>query len=197
MPVSYGSTWKAVVTQDELPQPEILRWWHTLHDRKLNRLVEQAVACNPDIEIALTRVQAFRTQQIVVIGSALPQVGASGTVAAGTGTDLTKGRVAQSIRAGDATTGLQTIDRMVGVDAQWELDLFGKYQRLLEAVRDDAEAMAELRNAVLISVIADVARSYTDIRGLQLRLKIAQKARRCGAKECDVRPKPLRTRSHQ
>ncbi|MFY9875900.1 MAG: efflux transporter outer membrane subunit, partial [Rhodomicrobium sp.] len=97
-------------------------------------------------------------------------------VAAGTGTDLTKGRVAQSIRAGDATTGLQTIDRMVGFDAQWELDLFGKYQRLLEAVRDDAEAMAELRNAVLISVIADVARSYTDIRGQQLRLKIAQKA---------------------
>ena len=176
VPVSYGSTWKAVVTQDELPQPEFLRWWHSLHDRKLNRLIEQAIACNPDIEIALTRVQAFRTQQIVVIGYALPQVGSSGGVAAGTGTDLTKGRVAQSIRAGDATTGLQTIDRMVGFDAQWELDLFGKYQRLLEAVRDDAEAMAELRNAVLISVIADVARSYTDIRGQQLRLKIAQKA---------------------
>ena len=75
VPVSYGSTWKAVVTQDELPQPEILRWWHSLHDRELNRLVERAVACNPDIEIALTRVQAFRTQEIVVIGNALPQVG--------------------------------------------------------------------------------------------------------------------------
>ena len=176
VPVSYGSTWKAVVTQDELPQPEILRWWHSLHDRELNRLVERAVACNPDIEIALTRVQAFRTQEIVVIGNALPQVGASAGIAAGTGTDMTKGRVAQSIRAGDATTGLRHLDRMAGFDAGWELDLFGKYWRLLEAVRDDAEAMFELRNAVLISVIADVARSYVDIRGLQLRLKIARKA---------------------
>ena len=176
VPVSYGSTWKAVVTQDDLPQPKILRWWHTLHDRELNRLVEHAIECNPDIEIALTRVQEFRTREIVVIGNALPQVGASGTVAAGTGTDLTKGRVAQSIRAGDATTGLQHLDRMVGFDAQWELDLFGKYRRLLEAVRDDAEAMFELRNAVLISVVADVASSYVDIRALQMRLNIAQKA---------------------
>ena len=176
VPVSYGSSWKAVLTQEDLPQPEIVRWWHTLHDRKLNHLVERAIECNPDIEIALTRVQVFRTQEIVVIGNALPQVGASGTWAAGTGTDLTKGRVAQSIRAGDATTGLQHIDRMVGLDAQWELDLFGKYRRLLEAVSDDAQAMAELRNAVLISVVADVARNYVDIRGLQLRLKIAKQA---------------------
>ena len=176
VPVSYGSTWKAVLTQEDLPQPEIVRWWRTLHDRELNRLVERAIECNPDIEIALTRVQAFRTQEIVVIGNALPQVGASGTWAAGTGTDLTKGRVAQSIRAGDATTGLQHIDRMAGLDAQWELDLFGKYRRLLEAVSDDAQAMAELRNAVLISVVADVARNYVDIRGLQLRLKIAKQA---------------------
>ncbi len=176
VPVSYGSSWKAVLTQEDLPQPEIVRWWRTLHDQELNRLVERAIECNPDIEIALTRVQAFRTQEIVVIGNALPQVGASGTWAAGTGTDLTKGRVAQSIRAGDATTGLQHIDRMVGLDAQWELDLFGKYRRLLEAVSDDAQAMAELRNAVLISVVADVARNYVDIRGLQLRLKIAKQA---------------------
>jgi NodT family efflux transporter outer membrane factor (OMF) lipoprotein len=176
VPVSYGSAWKAVVTQEDVSQPAILRWWRTLHDRELNRLVERAIACNPDLEIALTRVQAFRTQQIVVIGNALPQVGASGTWAAGTGTDLTKGRAAQSIRAGDHSPGLDSIDRIAGFDAQWELDLFGKYGRLFEAVRDDAEAMAELRNAVLISVVADVAASYADIRGLQLRLKIAKQA---------------------
>ena len=176
VPVSYGSAWKAVVTQETAPEPEILRWWTTLHDRELDRLVERAVECNPDIEIALTRVQAFRTQQIVVLGNALPQVGASGTYAAGTGTDLTKGRVAQSIRAGDATTGLHDINRMAGFDMGWELDIFGKYRRLLEAVRDDAEAMFELRNAVIISVIADVALNYVNIRSLQQRLRIARNA---------------------
>ena len=176
VPVSYGSGWKAVVTQETVPQPEILRWWHTLHDRELDRLVERAVECNPDIEIALTRVQAFRTQEIVVIGNALPQVGGSATYAAGTGTDLTKGRVSQSIRAGDSTAGFQNITRMGGFDLGWELDIFGKYRRELEAVQDDAQAMSELRNAVIITVIADVAGSYTEIRGLQLRLKIVREA---------------------
>ena len=176
VPVSYGSAWKAVVTQETVPQPEVIRWWRTLHDRELDRLVERAVECNPDIEVALTRVQAFRTQEIVVVGTALPQVGGSGTYAAGTGTDLTKGRVAQSIRAGDATTGFRNLTRMAGFDMTWELDIFGKYRRQLEAVHDDAEAMSELRNAVIITVISDVARAYVDIRGLQLRFKIVKQA---------------------
>jgi NodT family efflux transporter outer membrane factor (OMF) lipoprotein len=185
VPVSYESAWKAVVTQESVAQPEILRWWRTLHDKELNRLVERAVECNPDIEIALTRVQALRTQEIVVVGHALPQVGGSATYAAGTGTDLTKGRVAQSIRAGDSTAGYQNITRMAGFDMGWELDIFGKYRRLLEAVRDDAQATFELRNAVIITVIADVARSYVEIRSLQLRLQLAQKAVEAAQKNVD------------
>jgi NodT family efflux transporter outer membrane factor (OMF) lipoprotein len=153
---------------------DFVRWWQVLHDRQLNALIERAVASNPDIEIALTRVQEARTQQIVVLGAMLPTVGGSAATAIGTGTDLTKGRAAQSIRAGDNTSGLKSISRMAGFDAGWELDLFGKYQRLLEATRDDAEAQMELRNAVLITVIADVARNYLDIRGLQSRLEIAR-----------------------
>ncbi len=149
VPVSYGSAWKAVATQESVAQPETLRWWRTLHDNELSRLIERAVECNPDIEIALTRVQALRTQEIVVVGYALPQVGGSASYAAGTGTDLTKGRVAQSIRAGDSTAGYQNITRMAGFDMGWELDIFGKYRRLLEAVRDDAQATFELRNAVI------------------------------------------------
>jgi hypothetical protein len=67
---------------------------------------------------------------------------------------------------------------MAGFDAGWELDLFGRYQRSLDAARDDAEAQMELRNAVLVTVIADVAHNYLDIRGLQMRLEIARKDRR-------------------
>jgi multidrug efflux system outer membrane protein len=64
---------------------------------------------------------------------------------------------------------------MAGFDASWELDLFGKVQRSLEAAVDDTEAQIDLRNAVLITVIADVARNYFEIRGLQIRLEIARK----------------------
>ncbi len=153
---------------------DFVRWWQTLHDPILNGIIERAVVANPDIEIALARVQQSREQQVVVIGAALPMVGGSGGIATGTGTDLTKGRVAQSIRAGDVSTGFNHISRMVGFDAGWELDIWGKYQRALEAARADTEALAELRNAVLISVIADAARNYLDVRGLQMRLEIAK-----------------------
>jgi NodT family efflux transporter outer membrane factor (OMF) lipoprotein len=153
---------------------DFVRWWQVLHDRHLDALIDRAVASNPDIEIALTRVQEARTEQIVVLGAMLPNVGASGTAGLGTGTDLTKGRAAQSLRAGSNTTGIKSVSRIAGFDAGWELDLFGKYQRQLEAVRDDTETQMELRNAVLITVIADVARNYLDIRGLQLRLEIAR-----------------------
>jgi NodT family efflux transporter outer membrane factor (OMF) lipoprotein len=155
-------------------RPDFVRWWEVLRDPHLNALIERAIASNPDIEIALTRVQEARSQEIVVLGAMLPTVGGSGTIATGSGTDLTKGRVAQSIRAGDTSSGLKSISRMAGFDAGWELDLFGKYQRALEAARDDAEAQMELRNAVLITVIADVARNYLDVRGLQSRLEIAR-----------------------
>ncbi len=175
-PVFFGAASKTVVTQETAPQPEIVRWWSTLHDPQLDRLIERAVACNPDIEIALTRIQAFRTQEIVIIGNMLPQAGGSAGIAAGTGSDLTKGRVAQSIRAGDSTAGFSNLDRIAGFDAGWELDLFGRNRRLLEAAQDDGEAAIELKNAVTISVIADVARSYIEIRGLQWRLHIARKA---------------------
>jgi outer membrane protein TolC len=118
-------------------------------------------------------VQRARIEEIVVLGAALPQVGVSAGDAAGTGIDLTKGRVANSLRAGSSTTGLDALSRIVGFDGGWQLDVFGKYGRLVEAARGDAEALAEMRHAVLITVIADVVRNYVEIRGLQSRLEAA------------------------
>ena len=173
---------RETVSQATAPEPESLRWWQTLHDPQLNRLVEQAVAYNPDIEIALTRVQAVRTQETVVISSALPSAEASGAAGQGTGTDLTKGRASPALRSATNNAGLSKITQLGGFDASWELDLWGRYRRQLEAVRDDAQALAEMRNAVLITVISDVVRNYTNLRGLQLRLQITRKAEKSAQK---------------
>jgi NodT family efflux transporter outer membrane factor (OMF) lipoprotein len=185
VPVSFGAASKRADARAP-DTPDMIRWWRTLHDPELDRLIERAVDANPDIEIALTRVQQLRTQQTVTLGYALPAIGASGAYGLGTGSDLTKGLAAQSIRAGDNTTGLQSIDRLGGFDAQWQLDLFGKYRRLLEAVRDDAEAMLAFRNGVTIAVISDVARSYIGVRALQLRLEIAHRAVESAKKNVDL-----------
>jgi outer membrane protein TolC len=154
---------------------EFVRWWQVLHDPQLNWLIEQAIARNPDIEIALTRVQEARLQQNVVLGAMLPTVGGRAGIATGSAGDLMRSRAGLTLRAGDSTQGVRAISRMAGFTSSWELDLFGKLQRALEAAVDDAEAQIDLRNAVLVTVIADVARNYFEIRGLQIRLEIARK----------------------
>jgi len=159
---------------DVAPTANLAQWWRVFRDTELNSLVERAVAANPDIEIALSRVQAAREKEIVVLGAALPQVGISAAAATGSGSDSVKGRIAQSLDAGENTTGLTEITGVAGFDANWELDLFGKYRRQLEAARYDTEASIALRNGVLITVVAEVARSYVILRGLQAQVAVVK-----------------------
>jgi NodT family efflux transporter outer membrane factor (OMF) lipoprotein len=142
-------------------------------DPELNALVERAVAANPDIEMVLTRVQEAK-REIVLLGSALPQVAVSAAAAKGSGTDLVKGRIAQSLDAGENNTGFSEITQAAAFDANWELDLFGKYRRQLEAARYDTEASIALRNGVLIAVVAEVVRSYILLRGLQAQVAVVK-----------------------
>jgi NodT family efflux transporter outer membrane factor (OMF) lipoprotein len=146
-------------------------WWKTLHDAELNSLVERAIVANPEIEAALDRVQQAREREIAVLGAALPRVGAGGSVARGSGTDSVKSpRIPPTLDAGVNTTGFQEVTGVVGFDAGWELDLFGKYRRALEAGRYDTQSAFEARNATVIRVVAEVARNYAVLRGLQLRV---------------------------
>jgi NodT family efflux transporter outer membrane factor (OMF) lipoprotein len=71
------------------------------------------------------------------------------------------------------TTGFREITRVIGFDAGWELDLFGKYRRELEAGHYETEAAIDARNATLVVVFADLARNYLQLRGLQARIKVA------------------------
>lgn len=148
------------------------QWWHSFHDAELDSLIDRAVRGNPDIEIALTHLQEARTQEAVHTGAALPEVAASAAGGRGTGSDLTRAGAAPALREADNKGALNQIRQIAGLAASWELDLFGGYRRAIEAGRYDADAAAAARDVVLISVIADVARNYVDLRGLQMRLAI-------------------------
>jgi len=150
------------------------QWWKSLNDDTLNDLIDRAIKANPQLEIALTHVQEAREQEAVVLGTALPQVGASGGAAGGTGSDLARGRAAQTLISGENTGKLTHVNQMYGFDAGWELDLFGKYRRELEAARYDEQAMEAARNDVMIILIADVVRAYVDMRGLQMQQTVLQ-----------------------
>ncbi len=143
------------------------KWWHALNDPKLDSLIERAVQANPSLEIALTRLQEARTFETVVAGRALPDLEASAGAGRGTGSDLTRGRVPSLLTSASNAAGLQHITSVTGFDAAWEIDLFGRVRREIEAARYDTQALAAARNAVLVTVVADVVRAYLDMRGLQ------------------------------
>jgi NodT family efflux transporter outer membrane factor (OMF) lipoprotein len=152
------------------------QWWRTLHDRELNSLIDRAIAASPTLEIALQRVQQARAQEAIVIGMALPALGGTEGGGIGTGSDLGRGRAAQTlVSAETGAGGITQIANLAGFAAAWEIDVFGKYRRAIEAAQYDVDAAAAARNVVLISVIADVTRAYLDLRALQMRLLVLRK----------------------
>ena len=151
MPDAYNAraTTRPALARATTRRVDVTRWWRSLHDRELDSLVDRAIVANPDLDIALTRLQEARTYEAVVLGGALPVGEASGAAARGSGTNSTKGRVAGPLNAGTNTTGLKEITQVVGFDAGWELDIFGRYRREIEVAGYQTQAMTEQRNDVL------------------------------------------------
>ncbi|HTT04218.1 MAG TPA: efflux transporter outer membrane subunit [Steroidobacteraceae bacterium] len=147
----------------------LARWWQSLGDPQLDALIDHAVTSNPDAIEALDRLQAARIYEAGLTGVVLPLADASGAYGTGTGSDLTRGRANAPLVSSDNTHSLTNVNAIGGFDAVWEIDVFGKFRREIEQARYATQATADARNAVLVSVIADVARAYVDLRGLQLR----------------------------
>lgn len=152
---------------------KIEHWWRSLGDAQLDSLVDRALRDNLDLDIALQRLQQARTFEVVVTGTALPRVGAASGGAHGTGSDLTRGRMPAALGSSDRTTSSASrITQISGFDAAWDLDVFGRLRRQIEAARYDSQAAAAARDAVQVAVIADVVRNYVDLRGAQMQLAV-------------------------
>ena len=162
------------------PRPiDLARWWESFDDAELNSLVRRSIESNLDLRIAIARLQETRELEWATVGGYVPGLGSIGasftaTGARGSGTNSTAGREPGSINSAINASGLKQVTHDIGIDATWELDLFGRMGRLAEAVQADTQAAVEARNDVLLTLIADVAHNYVEVRTLQLRLEIAQ-----------------------
>jgi len=165
---------------------DITQWWKSLNDPELDALVDQAIANNPDLGIALARLQQARETEASVAGMGLPDLEAAGGAARGSGTNSTKGRVPGPLNAGTNTDGLSEITEVAGFDSIWELDLFGGLRRELEAARYDRQAAVEARRDVLVTLVSDVARAYIDDRAMQAQLDIANDEIRTSQRTFDL-----------
>ncbi len=153
---------------------DLASWWARFEDPALNRLVERAVLGNLDLKIATARVQEARALRGVSRADLFPTVDATGSYARYRSSE---NRVpGLSFGSGD--------DRSLwtaGLDATWEIDVFGGIRRRIEAADADLRAAEEARRDTMVTLVAEVARNYAEARGLWRRLDVAR--RTVGAQE--------------
>ena len=144
-------------------EPGPADWWKSFGDPELDSLVGRALAANLDVRVAVDRVREaralFRDTQLDI----LPRVT--------TDASYTRGREQVP---GFTTRRVDLEQADLGFDARWEIDLFGRVRHEVAAARADAQAaQADLRD-VQVTVAAEVARNYFELRGAQTRLAVAE-----------------------
>ena len=135
----------------------LARWWLRFDDPQLGALVAQALEANASLRSARAALAQARALRDVQAAGLLPNLSASGS--------------AQRARP----AGGNTANRFqAGLDAGWELDVFGGRQAAVRAAEADARVAQENLAALQVSLSAEVALAYIELRGLQARLAIAR-----------------------
>ena len=140
---------------------ELAHWWQQLDDPLLDRLIDEALAGSLDLRLAQSRLRQARAARQQSLSGLFPT--------------LTTSAVGNRSKAADAIS-VQPERTLydAGFDAGWEIDLFGATRRAVEAAAaDQAASAASLENA-RVSLLAEVAQNYVDLRSYQQRLVIAR-----------------------
>jgi NodT family efflux transporter outer membrane factor (OMF) lipoprotein len=145
----------------EANPPGLAAWWKTLNDPELSKLIERAVARNRDLKKAEARVREARARRGLSKAGLYPTLDATGSAARSRGSaDI----------GPTATTDLFS----AGLDASWEIDLFGGVRRSVEAADADLQAAGEDLRDTLVSLLAEVGLNYVDLRTGQARLAVTE-----------------------
>jgi len=137
-------------------------WWGVFDDALLAELIEEAQANNRDLHASYYRILQARAQIGIEESAGRPQVGVNAQVARAKPSESLTG-IEDASTPASATLG-----------ATWEIDLFGRIRRSVEAADAQYEARIEDYRDLLVTLLADVAINYIDARSLQLRLDYAR-----------------------
>lgn len=141
----------------------VIDWWSAFDDPTLEQLVERALADNLDLYIAMTRVRMARALFTEQRLDQFPHVAAIGS--------YDRRRQPEVLADGQRVT---TESALLGLDAAWELDLFGRQRRATEAARAALDAEWENHADAQVIVAAEVAGTYFQLRGTQKRIALAR-----------------------
>jgi len=158
--VDLGKGWVASDAQSDQSLPD--RWWEMLGDATLTRLIEQGLSHNLDVRMAVARIDEARARQGVAESALIPAVGSHAS-------DTMRRQSRNGPLPIGKTPGInrdQTIYD-IGLDAAWEIDLFGRVRNGVTSAKAQIEASEADAAAIRLSVAAEIARSYFTLRGNQ------------------------------
>jgi len=150
--------------------PDDKRWWEVFHDPILEDLVQTAYEQNLPLRIAGVRVLEARAVLGVVVGEFYPQ---SQTGFGALEYNRLSGNSFDVGQPGPANPGIGYWQGNFGVGASWELDFWGKFRRAIQSADANLLGSIAAYDDVLVSLTADVARTYVLIRVYEERLRIA------------------------
>jgi NodT family efflux transporter outer membrane factor (OMF) lipoprotein len=176
----YGAKSASVASAEVDPA----RWWEALHDPELNRLVQLAMQGNLDLQTVRTRIAGARAQEQVAYSARLPTLGGRAAV---NHIDFSKNAGLSSIASATSGASAQTPPGQgvalpgngittwsLGLDASWEIDLFGGVQHSIEGARARVDAAQWNARDMQVSLVAEVASDYLTLRSIQNQIAIAK-----------------------
>ncbi|WP_397452902.1 efflux transporter outer membrane subunit [Pseudomonas sp. NA-150] len=137
-------------------------WWQQFEDPTLNRMVATSLEGNRDLRVAFARLKAARAIRDDIENDARPVV-----------TSSVSSELGKSQQPGLTDKRVNTERYDLGLDMAWEIDLFGRIKRELEASNAEEDAAREDLHQLQVTMIAELVDAYGQLRGAQLREKIA------------------------
>jgi NodT family efflux transporter outer membrane factor (OMF) lipoprotein len=158
---------KRVHTQDD---DDLRRWWTVFKDPVLDSLVFSAYEQNLSLREAGFRILQARAQLGIAFGNIMPQLQTM------TGSYTRIGQSQETANANQFTTGARWFAQWAyGFNMAWELDFWGRFRRAIESAEATLDASVEDYDAVLVTLLGDVASNYVNIRTIEQRIQYAKR----------------------
>src|SRR5258707_9516259 len=168
-------------------RPVDIVWWKSFRDSQLSSLVERLVAQNLDLETAAERVIQSIAQRRLAAAQGLPQI--DGQSLSTYNRQSPNGTLSLLVPKPGAPLEYSLFRD--GLTSSWQLDLFGRVRRAVEAADAATLAAVENRHGVALAAVAEPAQGYMQLRGIQNRLWIAKRNLRLGDEDVELVNKRL------
>ena len=148
---------KSGKSQLEAVSMDLREWWKAFNDPAIDKLIEEAMQANFDVRTAAAKLREFRATRGTIAPDRLPQLNSGSAYQ----------RFSDMEMIGTSPTRVTTNLFDTEFDASWELDIWGQTGKKIEAADADTASAAENQRDVYISVAAETARTYIELRGYQ------------------------------